>query len=192
MRILFTAKDFAGTPKRFSRRGFVLSLAAATPAFLALKSARAQGDVWHEYRPAGAPFRIDMPGQPEVDTEQAIYQTEPQIKSVAATVEYEKAVFGVNWIQWRGNQTVERLSAAWRDATRLWGPVTRETPFSVEGFPARELIGGSDKFFYFITRILVMGQETIQIFVNSPSDAGVHESPAARRFIESFKLQSAR
>jgi hypothetical protein len=45
-----------------SRRSFVLSPAAAAAGLLRPTSARAQGDVWREYRPADQPFRIEMPG----------------------------------------------------------------------------------------------------------------------------------
>ena len=161
MQRLILATDFAKSKNPLSRRSCVLSLAAAAAAVLVLKSARAQGDVWREYRPADLGFRIAMPGAPKLETEEDEFK-DTWIKSIDAQIDYEQTTFGVNWTKWKDNQSIEFMATALREGMRAAGmPVTRETPLVMNGFSAREFIRQSDSLNY-IHREVVMGKETIK------------------------------
>jgi len=168
-----------------SRRGFVLSLAAAAPAVL-LKTAGAQGDVWREYRPADLPFRIAMPGEPQVETEQNEYKDEDWIRNVDANVPYEKAIFGTSWQESRTNKSLDRLSSLFREGMQRTGmAVTREMSLTVAGFPAREFVSESQPLGY-IHRLIVIGKD--QLHVSVTGEKSIHGSPSVRRFFDSLQL----
>ena len=171
-----------------SRRSLIFSFAAAAPAVLLLTSARAQGDVWREYRPADLPFRIEFPGAPKVETEENEYKDEDWIKSVDAQLDYGKQVLlGVSWMQYRHDRSIEFETRAWRKGMEvIGGPVTREEPLVMSGFPAREFISQSDNAINSIERKVVMAKETIS--VSAIGDDSIHRSADVRRFFDSFKL----
>ena len=140
MQTLVLATNWAKSRKPLSRRSFMLSLAAAAPAVLVWKSAGAQGDVWREYRRADLGFRIEMPGEPKLETKEDEYK-DTWIKSIDAEIDYEQTTFGVSWTEWKDIQSIEEVSAAFREGMQLAGmPVTREAPLVMNGFPAREFI----------------------------------------------------
>ena len=154
------------------------------------KSARARGDVWREYRPAGLHFRIEMPGKPVVETWHNEDEDEGWITAVDADLNYEEITFGVSWTQWKKNQSVAILSNRLRKGMRRAGwPATGERRFTIDGFPAGEAIRRSDGLdsLNYIERNVVMGKETLLITATRV-DAGLHASPIVRRFFDSFKL----
>jgi hypothetical protein len=165
--------------------GFNTSRAArrisAAPAVLSLRSAYAQAGGWQEYRRNDLGFRVEMPGEPRVETEQ-----DDQGRFVHATVEYEETSFGINWQEWSRVQSEEEFDAYFRKRMRVVGmDVTRETRLLVNGVLAHEYAGESDGINY-ISRIIVMGKEAIAVI--AIGDQGVHNSPTVRRFLDSFAV----
>jgi hypothetical protein len=181
------ATQFASHARLVSRRSLIFSFAAAAPAVLMLTSARAQGDVWREYRPADLPFRIEFPGAPEVETKENEYKDDYWIKSVDAQLDYAEVLLGVYWMQYRHDRSIELETRAWRKGMEMVGtPVTREEPLVMSGFPAREFISQSDNAANSIARKVVMAKETI--LVSAVGDASIHRSADVRRFFDSFRL----
>jgi len=176
--------EVTSTRPSLSRRTFALSLAVAAPVVLGLASS-ALGDVWQEYRPSNLPFRVEMPGEPQLETEEDELK-ETWINSVVARVDYEQTTFGVTWTEWKHDKSIELMSSAFREGMRRANmAVTRETSLIVNGFPVREFIRDADGLNYIIRQI-VMAKETIQ--VNALGTQSIHGSPTVRRFFDSFKL----
>jgi hypothetical protein len=187
MQALVLAADFAKRKKHLSRRNFVLSLAAGAPAVLRPKPARAQGDVWREYRPADLPSRIEMPGEPKLETEKNDHKDDDLIKSVDAEVDYEQANFGAHWTEWKTDKSIDLVSSSFREGMQRAGMgSTSEAPLTVSGFAAREFIRRSNDFNY-ICRFIGMEKGTLQVSVMGQNDS-IHGSPSARRFFDSLKL----
>src|SRR5262249_27126164 len=159
-------------------RSLIFSLAIAAPAIVVLTSARAQDDVWREYRPADLPFRIEFPSKPEIEAAEPEYKDDDWINSFDAKLDYEQTLFGIYWIQYKHNPSIEFEFGAVRKAMKMMGtPVTREEPLVMNGFPAREFICQSDSV-NSITRHVVMGKETIH--VSAVGNDSIHDGAAVR------------
>jgi hypothetical protein len=166
------------------RREFIAALggAAAWPlAAILTLTAHAQAGVWQEYRRNDLGFRVEMPGEPHVETKQ-----DDLGRFVDATVEYEETTFGINWQEWSSAQIEEELDVSFREVMREAGmAVTRETRLVVNAVPAHEFVSESDDINY-ISRRIIMGKEAIAVYVIG--DHRIHNSPAVRRFLDSFAL----
>jgi hypothetical protein len=140
--------------------------------------------VWQEYRRTDLGFRVEMPGVPQVETEQ-----DDLTRSVDAHVDYEQTRFAIYWQEWSSAQIEEELDASFRERMRAAGmAVNRETYLVMSGVPAREFVHKSDDpdDVNYIMRHVVMGKETIA--VNAIGGHGIHNSPTVRRFLDSFAL----
>jgi len=169
-----------------SRRRVVslLAAAASTPTILAVQ-ARAQGDVWREYRRDDLGFRIEMPGEPEVE-EVEDEAKDILIRSIDAQVDYEKILFGIHHTEYKNVVSAEEEFQFFREGMQKGGfPVTREAPLTIDGFPAREFICQSNDI-NIIQRLVVLGKFTIGVGVAGERE--VHDSPLPRRFFASFQL----
>jgi hypothetical protein len=186
MKPLVLATGAVDGKRLLSRRGLALSLTAAAAAVLVPRPARAQSDVWREYHPAGLPFRIEMPGEPKVETDE---DKDVGMKSVDAQLEYEQITFSIGWLE-RKNQSMDQSIAfitGWRNIMQRAGMgATGEKSLFINGFPMREFSRQADDFNY-IFRVVVMGPEKIQVSATG-ANSSIHASPAVRRFFDSFKL----
>ena len=170
-----------------SRRSLMLFLAAAAsaPAVLVLKTARAQGDIWREYRRDDLGFRIEMPGEPKVEVKEDDIK-DIWIRSVDVQVEHEQMLLGVHYTEYKNVVSAEEQFSVLREGLRLGTiPATREIPLVVNGFPAREFIGDSEGL-NFIHRLVVV--DNLTIAVDAHGDRSIHSSPTVRRLLDSFKL----
>jgi hypothetical protein len=140
--------------------------------------------VWQEYRRTDLGFRVEMPGVPQVETEQ-----DDLTRSVDAHVDYEQTCFAIYWQEWSSAQIEEELDASFRERMRAAGmAVNRETCLVMSGVSAREFVHKSDDpdDVNYILRHVVMGKETIA--VNVIGGHGIRNSPTVRRFLDSFAL----
>jgi hypothetical protein len=186
MPTLSSAMQFA--TRLMCRRSLIRSFAVAAPAVLMLTSARAQGDIWRQYRPADLPFRIEFPGEPKVEAEESQYKDDDWIKSVDTSLNYEHALLSVYWKQYKNNRSVEFEFGRLRKGLEMvagGAPVSREEPLVMNGFPARKFICQSDRL-NSVNWLVVMGKETID--VSATGDDSIHRSAAVQRFFDSFKL----
>jgi hypothetical protein len=172
--------------RRLSRRSFLCGVAAATPVVLTVRPSRAQDTVWREYRRPDLGFRIEMPGDPKIETEE-----DDQMRSIDARVDYGSIILGVAWQDFKSSQSDATLSARFREGMRLAGmPVTSETSLLTNGFPTHKFIRESDGLNY-VQVYVVIGNQTIA--ASAVGDRGLHSSPTVRRFFDSFTLlRSAR
>src|SRR5262245_5010257 len=138
----------------------LLAAAASTPAVLAFP-ARAQ-DVWREYRRDDLGFRVELPAEPEVE-EKEDEGKDIVVRSIDAQVDYEMITFGVNHTEYKNTVSPDEEFQVFREGMQKFGyPVTRETPLTSYGVPAREFICQSDDL-NIIHRVLVMGKVTIGV-----------------------------
>jgi len=174
------------------RRTVVLGVAAvaAASAVLGVKMARAQGDIWREYRREDLGFRIEMPGQPEITVEEAD-DKDIWIRATDAEVNRDNNLFGAHCTEWKNVQSAEEQFELIREGIRKLGmSATREVPMTMNGFPAREFIRATEDY-NFIHRLVVMEKLSIAAAVHG--DPNMHSDPIVRRFFESFRLlRSAR
>ena len=106
-----------------------------------LKTARAQGDVWREYRRDDLGFRVEMPGEPKIKVEED-EDKDIRIRTVDAEVTYEQVLFDVHCNEYKQVMPAEEAFRLFREGMRFGGiPVTREAPLVMNGLPAREFVG---------------------------------------------------
>jgi hypothetical protein len=171
-----------------SRRNVLpfLTVAACAPVLLSLTAARAQGDVWREFRRDDLGFRVELPGEPEIE-EQEDDVKDIWIRSVDAQVDYEKILFGIHHTEYKDVISPEEEFRLTSEGLRTAGfPATREAPLTINGFPAREFICEADDNINMIHRRIVMGRFTLGVGIAGERE--IHASPLTRRFLESFKL----
>src|SRR6267378_7407926 len=88
-----------------SRRNFLVAGACAS-SVLGPKVARAQGDVWQEYRRDDVGFRIEIPGAPKI----RVQKGDPKdnwTTSTGAQVRYQDEIFDVSWTEFNEIISVE-------------------------------------------------------------------------------------
>jgi hypothetical protein len=170
-----------------SRRNVLpfLTVAASAPALLWLTAARAQ-EVWREFRRDDLGFRVELPGEPEIEEEEDDVK-DVMIRSFDARVDYEKILMGIHHVEYKDPVSPEEEFEALREGLRKGGfPPTREAALTINGFPAREFICEADDNINIIHRRVVMGRFTLGVGVAGEHE--VHDSPHTRRFLDSFKL----
>jgi len=170
-----------------SRRRIIplLAAAASAPAVLVSNAAWAQANVWREYRRDDLGFRVELPGEPEVE-EKEDEAKDILIRSVDVQVDYEKMSFGVHHTEYKDTISAEEEFGLFREGMAAGGfPVTREAALMIEGVSAREFICESDAI-NLIHQLVVRDRFTIGVAVAGESE--IHGSPLTRRFFDSFKL----
>src|SRR4051794_35734096 len=155
-----------GSAMTVSRRNVLpfLTVAASAPMLLTLTAARAQ-DVWREFRRDDLGFRVELPGEPEIE------EDEDDVKDVTirwfdVQVDHEKIRMGVHHVEYKDPVSPAEEFAAVREGLRRGGfPLTRETELTVNGFPAREFVCEADDNINLIHRRIVMGRFTLAVGV---------------------------
>jgi hypothetical protein len=169
-----------------SRRACLAALAAATLAPAALP-AWAQidwhrVDIWKPYRREDLGYEVEMPGEPEIEEEQ-----DEDGQSVHAELLFVGMMFGVDHVTFKRDVTIDVVSRQQRKAAQsLNGKITREAPFTMDGFPAIEIVSELEDAFVTIMRAVVIGNRIIAVDVVGGPD--VAADPSALRFLNSFKL----
>jgi hypothetical protein len=144
---------------------------------------------WVEYRPAGAGFRVEMPGQAQVTKEEIKTDVGP-VPTTTAVVELGRSVaFVVMHSSYTEKQLTGRTQEIILDGARdgsARGKVLRsEQKLTIGGHPARRLIIDDKDGFVFVSQLVLVGSQLNQaIFVSQTK--GAENSADAKRFIESL------
>src|SRR5439155_6816519 len=136
-------------------------------------------------------FRIEMPGEPEVDVkEKGLDEKIVRVIDVQAYDDEDDGLFGVHCTEYREPVSAEQEYRLFRDGMRLGGmTVTRESGLMINNVAAREFVRESDGI-NFVHRLLVVDRRTIGISVYGERD--IHDSRELQRFLRSFMLLAGR
>jgi len=169
----------------------VLAAAASTSAVLVATTLPARADDWGEYLRDDLGFRIEMPGEPEIDMkEDGLDETIVRLIDAQVYDDEDDNLFGVHCTEYRDPVSAEQEYRVFREGMRLGGlGVTRESALMINGLPAREFTRESDGI-NFVHRLLIMDRRTIGISVYG--DRNIHDSRDVQRFLRSFMLLSER
>jgi len=169
----------------------VLAGAATTSAVLAATTSSARADDWEEFFRDDLGFRIEMPGEPEVNVKDEGFG-DKIVRTIDAQVydDEDDRLFGVHCTEYREPLPAEREHRLFREGMRLGGlSVTRESALMINNISAREFVRESDSI-NFVHRILVVERRTIGISVYGDRD--IHDDRDVRRFMRSFMLVTER
>ena len=167
-----------------SRRSFLVAGACASPV-LGLKVARAQADIWQEYRRDDVGFRIEMPGEPKIRVQKGDPQ-DPWTTSTDAQVRYQHELFDVSWTEFKDIVSTEEEYTRFRDMmTRAGYQIEEDIPLTPNDVPAREFIIETGNI-NFVRRIMAV--RNFAIGIHAMGARNIHNSPTVRRFLDSFKL----
>ena len=169
----------------------VLAAAASTSAVLAATTSTARADDWQEYLREDMGFRIEMPGEPEVDVkEDGLDDGIARLIDAQVYDDEDDSLFGVHCTDYREAVSAEQEYRLFREGMRLGGLfVTRESALMIGNIVAREFTRESDGI-NFIHRLLVADRRTIGISVYG--DRNIHDSREVQRFLRSFMLLGER
>jgi len=162
-------------------------VAALMVAFCGLALAQS----WVEYRPAGAGFRIEVPGEPQVSNEE-IKTDVGLVPTTTAVVEIDTTMaFVVMHSSYTEKQLAgrspERILNGARDGSVRGRTLRSEQQLTVGGHPARRLIIDDKDGFVFVSQVVLVGTQLNQaIFVSQTK--GAEDSADAKRFIDSFAI----
>jgi hypothetical protein len=179
-----------GSAIALSRRDFLPLLAGAAgitavSAVVGVKPAHAQGVVWKEYRRNDLGFRIEMPGVPQIETNEDQVK-DVWIRSVEAEVQHGKTLLTVNCMEWKDPPNPEEHFEDFVEGMKADNmAVTRESAMVMNGFPAKEFVCQTDTANY-IRREVVMDKFTIG--ATAFGDRSIHTDAVVKRFLDSFKL----
>jgi hypothetical protein len=177
----------------WSRRRLVsiLAAAASTSAVLVATTVSARADDWQEYLRDDLGFRIEMPGEPEVDAkEDGLDERIVRLMDAQVYDDEDDSLFGVHCTEYREPVSAEQEYRILREGMRLGGlAVSRESALMIGNIVAREFTRESDGI-NFVHRLLVMGRRTIGISVYG--DRNIHDSREVQRFLRSFMLLDER
>jgi hypothetical protein len=167
-----------------SRRSFLLAGACASSG-LGSTVARAQGDIWQEYRRDDAGFRIEMPGAPRVRVQRGRPDNN-WTTSNGALVRYQNEIFDVTWTEFKDTVAVEDEYTRFRDMMAGAGyQIEEDIALTLNDVPAREFIIETGNI-NFVRRILVV--RNFAIGIHAMGARNIQYSPTVRRFLDSFKL----
>jgi hypothetical protein len=170
-----------------SRRTFLVTGAGAS-SVLGLKAARAQGEIWQEYRRDDVGFLIEMPGVPKIEVQVGDRQ-DIWIKSTDAQVRYQQEIFDVSWTEFKEAVSAEEEFTLFRDMMNRAGyQIEDDIPLTLSGVPAREFIIETGNI-NFVRRIVAVRK--LAIGIHASGARNIHYSQTARRFLDSFRLLHA-
>lgn len=170
-----------------SRRSFVLLLAAATCAGVlgAPTSAQTQTNLWREYRRDDLGFRVELPGEPKIETEEKKDAHEPWIRTVSAEVDSGGLLLGISYQEYRAALDPEEQFRLQREGFRLMGQApSRETALQLR-YPGREFVVESEHL-NLVLRLFVVENRTLTL--QAIGGRTIHNDPAVRRFLDSLAL----
>jgi hypothetical protein len=177
----------------WSRRRLMSALAAAASAsaVVVATTSWARADDWQEFFREDLGFRIEMPGEPEVDVkEEGLDDRIARLIDAQVYDDEEDSLFGVHCTEYHEAVSAEQEHRFFREGMRLGGlAVTRESALMISNIVAREFIRESDGI-NFVHRLLVVDRRTIGISVYGARD--IHDSREVQRFLRSFMLLGER
>jgi len=165
----------------------VLAGAATTSAVVVATTSPARADDWEEFFRDDLGFRIEMPGEPEVDVKDEGF-SDRIVRTIDAQVydDEDGQLFGVHCTEYREPVPAEHEWRLFREGMRLGGlSVTRESELMISNRAGREFVRESDSI-NFVHRLLVVDRRTIGISLYGDRD--IHDSRDVQRFLRSFML----
>jgi hypothetical protein len=169
----------------------VLAGAAASSAVVVAATSPARADDWEEFLRDDLGFRIEMPGEPQVDVKDEGF-SDMIVRTIDAQVydDEDDELFGVHCTEYREPLPAEQEWRLFREGLRLAGlAVTRENSLMINNRVGREFVRESDGI-NFVHRLLVVERRTIGISVYGDRD--IHDSRDVQRFLRSFMLLGER
>jgi hypothetical protein len=163
---------------------FVVLASAASPAL---------AQTWTEFRPQGADYAIEMPGEWKLTTETINTPLGP-LKANMAGVSLDQRAFMTMWIAYPEeairNRPVETMLDGARDGAvaNVKGTLRNEARIIVSNLPAREIIIDAPNNLVVIQRYFVLRNMLIQAV--TAGMRGVETQADTRRFLDSMKVVS--
>ncbi len=145
---------------------------------------------WKEYRPEGAGYAVEMPGEWKVQS-QDVPTNAGVIKVNIAVVDAGAIAFVTMYSRYPEStiqgQTVSVLFDGARNGAvaNVKGKLRSERDVTVSGFPGREIIIDGPTGGIVIMRFFLSGSTLIQAIVGGKS--GVETDPDTRRFLDSLR-----
>ena len=137
---------------------------------------------WKPYRREDLGFEVELPDDPEIVEEQ-----DEHAKSVHVELLFVGMIFGIDHVAFKRDAMIEDIIKQQRTAAHtLKGKIMRETPFTMDGFPAIEIVSEMEDFFVSIMRAVVIGNRVVAVTVLGSQE--IVGDPSALRFLNSFKL----
>ncbi|MBV9833045.1 MAG: hypothetical protein JO055_01475 [Alphaproteobacteria bacterium] len=164
-------------------------LCVAIMLVLAASAAAARSQSWREYRPAGAGYRIEMPGTPKVSPV-PVSRNGEATTMIEAAVEVSGALYVATHAFYEprvliGKEPRQLLIDAMNGTAK--GHMLRDNKeISVAGFPARDFIIEQKGNIIWVMRTAMRENCLYQIVVAMAG--GTPDRPDTRRFIDSFDL----
>jgi hypothetical protein len=167
-----------------SRRSFLMAGVCASSG-LGPKLARAQADIWQEFRRDDVGFRIEMPGAPRIRVQRGRPE-ENWTTSSGAQVRYQHEIFDVSWTEFKDIAVVDDEYSRFRDMMARAGyQIEEDIPLTLNDVPAREFVIETGNI-NFVRRILAV--RNFAIGIHAMGARNIQYSPTVRRFLDSFKL----
>jgi hypothetical protein len=160
-------------------------------ALLLAGTADASAQAWSEYRPAGAGFRIEMPGTPEVKRTNVVSLDRTEVMLTRAQASVGPAAYVISWVDLAKGalpaDAAGQVLQTVRDGNVAGNPLKSDRPLTVAGgHPAREYVYDRGDGTIGVSRIIVVGGRLYNVAVNMAG--GTADRPLTRRFIDSFQL----
>ena len=160
---------------------FVLALAALTV------GAAAHAQQWQEYKPAGAGYRVELPGTPESKSREQPTPAGPATVTMARVAQGKSGYLTSHAVYQTGalpSDPQQALDNA-RDGVLKNGKLVSEKRVTVDGTPARRLVLESSGQVVHLL-IVVKGNTMYQALYHQPQGGDL--PPDVERFMSSFKL----
>jgi hypothetical protein len=153
----------------------VKATSGAASAVVVATTSPARADDWQEFLREDLGFRIEMPGEPEVDVkEEGVDDKIVRLIDAQVYDDEDDGLFGVHCTEHRDPVSAEQEYRLFREGMRLGGlAVTRESALMINNIVAREFTRESDGI-NFVYCLLVVDRRTIEISVYG--DRSIHDS----------------
>lgn len=183
------------TPAKQPRKGlmmtFYLALATMLAALLASPD-RASAQTWNEYRPAGIGYRVEMPGQWKIasqDVPTDIGKIEMHMATVDEKTKVYMSIYSVFPKDHIAKTPSDRLLDNARDGAvkNVKGKLLSERKLDMGGSPARHIVVDAATA-RVSQRIVLSGDKLIQAIFVGP--VGAEAEPSVARFFDSFAVTS--
>ena len=160
-------------------------------AALAAGTQLAQAQNWAEFRPEGAGYSVDMPGEWTV-TDETVPSKVGSLKAHIATVDLGSRVYMTMYAEYpmaaiKGQPVTPLLDGA-RDGAvnNVHGTLRSEQRVLISNHPGREIIADTPEGAVLIDRFFLLDNKLIQAIVAGQS--GVESDPATRKYLDSLQV----
>ena len=165
----------------------LLATCSAMLLFCVATASAQQG--WTEYRPSGAPYRVEMPGRPMTKTE-AVDTGKGSVDMIMAVVDLGERSFLAVYADYpdsaaKGVSPEQGLINA-REGMAKHGKLLSDRALRVSGYPAREYVVEQPDGYVIVSRSVQAGNRLYQML--AIGKGGSADDPLTRRFLDSFSI----